>query len=183
MLLYNKRGKVRIYYRLLNNEGGDKYIYGIHQNERRKVLELNVPLALEMSNTTNTARIIRNTCVSLYNGRIKVCELQQMTHTYYPEMHSNGEMEIKEKAFGADNQSYSFVLQPTSIQKQICLFTFDIADTVEEKRKFYFDSMYLEYYNENDQLKSYKIAEITDSWEPKILECSDDWRMAGRFEH
>ncbi len=160
---WNRSGKLQLYFLLMDNEGGDRYPLGFVEKRSIGQIEFNVPISLEIVNLCNTSRIIRNVELSMYNGNRRVKRLAQIMHSEYTPVSTSGKFEKVEIEYGSENNSYSFVVQPKSIQKQILLFCDEIKMSDEERRKYFFDNLRLEYYDEKNHLKSYKIYSVENA--------------------
>ena len=150
----DKHGKMRIFYKLvyqkstgqkarIDQNGGDTY--------------LTIPLYFELQNTSNTARVIRDVCLYLYNNGKEVAKMIQIQYT--KDSKTN---EVK-NSFGGEKNSYSFVLPPLSIQKQECEFLYKVPTTKIDE--FAFDEIRCSYFDEKNRPMECVFCKAERGWD------------------
>lgn len=152
--LIDRKGKLSIFYKFIDS-AVTQHSWGILHSENNRLV-FDVPVAFELQNTSNTTRVIRNLNLELYKGDVLVSKMKQMEKGVKRTLTNvNGNYQINGDPvyYGTDNGSYSFVLNPRSIQKQKCDFSLSINE--EEKDKYDFDTIKICYYDEKDYKKSY----------------------------
>lgn len=77
--------------------------------------------------------------------------------------------------FGTEKGSYSFVLEPRSIQKQVCEYIFLVSQ--KEKDKFLFNRIVARYYDEKNKAVYYEVRSIEGDWEQKKYDIDEDWHL------
>ena len=136
----DKHGKMRIFYKLVYQKStGQKARIDLNGSETY----LTIPLYFELQNTSNTARVIRDVCLYLYNNGKEVAKMIQIQYT--KDSKTN---EIK-NSFGGEKNSYSFVLPPLSIQKQECEFLYKVS--ISRIDEFAFDEIRFSYFDEKNR--------------------------------
>lgn len=149
----DKHGKLHLFYKLvyqkstgkkarIDSQGGETY--------------LTIPLYFELQNTSNTARVIRDVCLYLYNNGNKVAKMNQIQYT-----RDSTTQEIK-NTFGGEKNSYSFVLPPLSIQKQECEFLYKVSTSKIEELPF--DEIRFSYYDEKNRIMDCLFYKAEQGW-------------------
>ena len=166
--IWNRAGRIKIYYVLKYGEtpietaGFDKADCGP---------TFVIPLLLEIQNTSNTSRVIRDVSARLYNNSVFVGEMIQINS-------SSRNNSIKN--YGGEKNSYSFVIPPRSIQRQECTFVFTVA--TGETKKNIFNEVRIRYYDEHDITHEYHLLYIEDGkcWMRGNLDTKDEWTLLGK---
>ena len=159
--IIEKQGRVKLYYKVVFFKGNGRYTWGF----RRKLPEtsFDVPLWIELQNTSNVVRIVRDFNVLLfYNGK----EIGQMI-----QINRIG-VDGKEEILGNEG-GYSFVLSPRSIRKYDLHFSIKYAQLNAS-----FNEIRLRYYDENDRQHIFPMKSIKACWEEGNLEREDGWELA-----
>lgn len=149
----DKHGKLHLFYKLvyqkssgkkarIDSQGGETY--------------LTIPLYFEFQNTSNTARIIRDVCLYLYNNGSQVAKMIQIQYT-----RDSSTNEVK-NSFGGDKNSYSFVLPPLSIQKQECEFLYKVPTSKIEELPF--DEIRFSYFDEKNRVMECLFCKAEQGW-------------------
>ena len=173
----DKKGEIKIYYKFSNVKSWFNGGWGFEKNNSN-LCALIIPICFEFQNTSNTTRVIRDVSLSLYNNSNKVCRMLQINKS--EETHYKGtNIKIDEPSFfGGPNETYSFVLPPTSIQKQKCEYIYHIGYDKREDKKF--NKIVLSYFDEKDKVHSFEIREIEGNWEPAKFKSDYEWTLATR---
>ena len=149
----DKHGKLHLFYKLvyqkssgkkarIDSQGGETY--------------LTIPLYFEFQNTSNTARVIRDVCLYLYNNGSQVAKMIQIQYT-----RDSSTNEVK-NSFGGDKNSYSFVLPPLSIQKQECEFLYKVTTSKIEELPF--DEIRFSYFDEKNRVMECLFCKAEQGW-------------------
>lgn len=150
----DKYGKMRIFYKLVYQKStGEKarlYTNG-------EYTFLTIPLYFELQNTSNTARVIRDVCLYLYNNGKQVEKMIQIQCT-----RDSDTKEIK-NSFGGEKNSYSFVLPPLSIQKQECEFCYKVPTS--KIGEFAFDEIRFAYFDEKNRVMECLFCKAEQGWD------------------
>lgn len=158
--LFDKKGRVSIYYKFISQKINQKS-WGVY-DESLSEIAIIIPAVFEFQNTTNTTRVLRDVHASIYKSNQLVAKLIQIEKTDTRNIMANINT-TTETLFGTENSSYSFVLQPRSIQKQKVEFAYKINKN--EVAKYDFDSIRISYYDEKDKKISYIAKEKISGWE------------------
>ena len=160
----DKHGKMRLFYRLVYQKSTGKKAgidSGVYETR------LIVPLYIELQNTSNTARVIRDACLYLYNNGNKVAKMVQIEYIC-----DSSTQEI-EDSFGGDKNSYSFVLPPLSIQKQECVFMYKVP--VSKVDEYAFDEIRFSYYDEKNRIMECVFCKAEQGWNGIDLQYENEY--------
>ena len=150
----DKHGKMRIFYKLVYQKStGQKARIDLNGGDTY----LTIPLYFELQNTSNTARVIRDVCLYLYNNSKEVAKMIQIQYT--KDSKTN---EVK-NSFGGEKNSYSFVLPPLSIQKQECEFLYKVPTTKIDE--FDFDEIRFSYFDEKNRSMECVFCKAERGWD------------------
>ena len=150
----DKHGKMRIFYKLVYQKStGQKARIDLNGGETH----ITIPLYFELQNTSNTARVIRDVCLYLYNNGKEVAKMIQIQYT--KDSKTN---EIKNN-FGGEKNSYSFVLPPLSIQKQECEFLYKVPTSKIDE--FAFDEIRFSYFDEKNRPMECVFCKAEQGWD------------------
>lgn len=170
--ILDKKGKLNIFYRRTYQRGSDGRGWGFDiGNDCSFVL----PIEYELQNTSNTTRVVRDVALLLYSENKLVGKMHQVGELRIET--KKGTEVTKEKLynFGSEKGSYSFVLPPRSIQRQLCEYLFVIKSS--EKDQMQFDTVVARYYDETNKPRFFKIMEVTNCWENKCYNIDEDWLL------
>lgn len=171
--LWDRAGKIKIYYVLRH---GDKMQEDAAFGTCSSGFVFVLPLSLEIQNTSNTSRVIRDLCAATYLDGKVVDELVSITSVV---TESKGQRTVQE--YGGDKQSYSFVIPPRSIQRQYC--TFMLTPDEDEKDAHKFNEVRLKYHDENDRIQELHLLYIHECWKiGKYGNDMDDWTLLGKHK-
>lgn len=159
----NRAGRIRIFYRFV---GLKDYTsgWGFYGGEEGGI-KLIIPTLYEIQNTKNTPFVMRDVNLALYMDNKFVSEMIQITDGE-KEKHNN----IR---YGVDNKSYSFVIEPHSIQKISCLYMLIINQ--DDKEKKFFNAIKMVYYNERNRRVVKNLKSINGDWNINNLGSEIKW--------
>lgn len=165
--LFDFIGKIKIYYMFVLNEISQKS-WGVYRLDPQKYI-FQLPIVFEIQNTKNSIMVIRDINVEMYKGNKFVAKMEQTIK--YKGTDVDDETQVTQ--FGAKNNSYSFILEPRSIQKINCMFMFDIEEN--ETNNYNFDTLYLTYYDEKDKKVKHLLKKYLNGWNTKNTFPDKDW--------
>lgn len=158
--LIKRQGQVRLYYKIVYSKINNRRTWGFHNGSDGLIFD--VPLWLEVQNTSNAVRVIRDLNILLFrDGK----ELSQMTQIN----------RINNDNCYGDDGSYSFVLQPRSLKKYDCNFTIKKNDMGEH---CLFDEIRLRYFDDKDKVQIFPLEAIDSCWEMGDLNREGCWKLA-----
>lgn len=149
----DKHGKLHLFYKLVYQKSSGKKARIDSQSGETY---LTIPLYFEFQNTSNTARVIRDVCLYLYNNGSQVAKMIQIQYT-----RDSSTNEVK-NSFGGDKNSYSFVLPPLSIQKQECEFLYKVTTSKIEELPF--DEIRFSYFDEKNRVMECLFCKAEQGW-------------------
>ena len=163
--LINHKGKTRVFYKIVHSLsfGGSKW--GFANADSGMVFH--IPIWLEVHNTSNTTRIMRDVNISLKHDGKEVAIMVQNTHI---DMRKNGEE--KERNMYGDDGAYSFSIEPRSIRRFRLNFLLRKPNIISDNN---FNEVYLRYYNERDKIQSFLLKKVDRCWELGEIESSEEW--------
>lgn len=170
--ILDRKGKMTIFYRRTNQRGSNGRGWGFDHSGDGRVY-FTVPMEFELQNTSNTTRVIRDVSLLLYDGINFVAKMRQLEGIHITSRTGNTITGEKDYSFGAENGSYSFVLQPRSIQRQHCEYIFAVYPSEKEAKSF--DRVYARYYDERNKPHKFKVMDISNCWDRKHFPVDDDW--------
>ena len=144
--IFDIKGRVSIYYKFISQKNNQEP-WGVYE-EPLSEIKIIIPAVFEFQNTTNTTRVLRDVHASIYKRNQLVAKLIQIEKTGTHNIMANKNT-MTDTLFGTENGSYSFVLQPRSIQKQRVMFAYKINKN--EVAKYDFDTIRISYYDEKDK--------------------------------
>lgn len=144
-VLKNK-GKVKIYTKKVYNKTNSKTwgFSGDHSD-----MTFMVPLWVEFHNTKEKIEIIRNLNLQLFVDKKRITNMVQVSH-FGP---------VNKRESYANNGSYSFILEPTSINKYVLLFRVKKSEV-----EINFEEVKLSYYDSKDKYHEIPFLKIESPW-------------------
>lgn len=164
--ILNRKGKVKIYYKFVSHRSTERS-WGVYDTYRGKLLD--VPTYFEIQNTSNSTKVLRDINIELFYKNKFVDKLAQISDTEK----RNNKQNTEPIQYGAENNSYSFCIEPRSIHKFRCCFMFKIVDSEKETKRF--DSLRISYYNERDKKKTFIAKSNLKGWDTTGTKPDIDW--------
>lgn len=161
--LFDRSGKLKIYAKIVYNLNGNE-TWGFY--ERSEGLFFCVPLWIELENTSNITRTIRDADLILFKGKTKVAEMIQINKSI------KGDREF----YFANEGSYSFILDPKSIHQYECYFK--IKYNPEKNQAF--DKIMLRYFDERDNEQFFTLATVDGDWKTKQFPITGKWQYLNK---
>lgn len=166
----DKAGKLKMYCVTVCAESALDSIGFVKSQQDFGKITFILPIKLEIQNTSNTARVIRDVSMWMYKNGAPVAEMTQIQHT----THTSGVSKEKTvNEYGGDKNMYSFVIQPRSIQREHCSFFIKAAP--DEFEKYDFDEVRLSYFDEQDRKQVFPVKKIDNAWVPRRMKGDDEW--------
>lgn len=170
--IFDRRGKLNIFYRFCYQRTGRRESWCFEDSvDGRKYFT--VPVVYEFQNTSNTTRVIRDVSLLLYKDNKFVAKMTQLDHLHTTTRKGKEVTEEKDLYFGTDKGSYSFVLEPRSIQRQECeyMHIIDPCDVDDNQ----FDTIKLRYFDERNKEKLFTIRRVDNCWKNKYYDADEEW--------
>lgn len=153
------QGKIRIYYKIVFSKVRDGRTWGFRNGSNGIIFE--VPLWVELQNTSNAVRVIRDLNILLFKDGRELTKMIQITN-------------LDEVWYGNEG-AYSFVLQPRSLNKYDLHF---IIKKNEMGNNYQFDEIRLRYFDEKNKKHIFSINKIERCWEIGDLNREGSWKLA-----
>ena len=158
----DKSGELRLYYKIVYRKNTLKTWGFIDSNEG---MLFQVPLWLEIHNTSNVTKIIRNFNLVLFKNDSPLVKMTQI----------NSQVVNKETTeWYGDKGTYSFVIEPLSIKKFDLLFVIKQKDL---KSSFEFDEVRISYFDSKDKEHISKLTQINSAWRIESLPRDHEWQL------
>ncbi|WP_207642495.1 hypothetical protein [Desulfosporosinus sp. I2] len=120
-----------------------------------------VPLWIELQNTSNAVRVIRDLNILLFRDGKELSQMMQITN--------------QDNVWYGNEGAYSFVLQPRSLNKYDLHFLIkknEMGDNCQ------FDEIRLRYFDEKDKKHTFTLDKIDRCWELGNLNREGFWTLA-----
>lgn len=163
----DQAGSLRIFYRITNDNGATVRGWGLSKTTDNRVY-LSIPLMFEFQNTSNSVRAFRDVSLLLYQDNLFVAKMGQIGHMKVTTQTNGVLTKESDYCYGGEKESYSFVLEPHSIQRKECRFLYFVN---QEKA---FNRIVARYYDEKNRPQQFLLRKIC-STEVKRLEPDEDW--------
>lgn len=158
-------GKVKLYAKVVYSKAVEGHTWGFHVSSGAvSGTFFDIPLWLEIQNTSNAVRVLRDVNLILYRKNEPVAEMTQL-NKFSSSKHG-------EEQF-ANSGAYSFVSQPRSISKYDCQF----ALKKDETDSPVFDEVRLRYFDENDKPHLYEFEKVDGNWNLGELPREGYWKL------
>ena len=157
--LFDRSGKLKIYAKVVYHRTIENRTWGFHNGSEG--MFFGVPIWIELENSSNTTRVIRDVNLVLYKGKTKVAEMVQI----------NRSGKNDNEYIYANDGSYSFMADPKSIRQYTCYFSLKQENGKDQS----FDKIVLRYFNERDNEKLLFLAAVDGDWKTKQFPRSGKW--------
>lgn len=152
-----KSGKLFIYTKIVYAKIGYHQTWGA-QNSSDGGLAFHVPLWVEILNTSNVPKVLRDFNLYLFNNGTEIEKMTQIN-------------KISEENLGIDG-SYSFVIGPRSISKIDCHFIIKQRELPEGS---VFDEIKISYYDTKNKQKIVHFKSFSDCWSTSARKKDKNW--------
>lgn len=161
--LLDRHGILRIYKKIVYSKASDGKTWGFFGEREGEYFQ--IPLWIEIQNTSNSTKVVRNFNAWLYKDKKEVCPFTQINR-------------IQDIVL-ANNGAYSFVIEPRSINKYDCHFSIKRKDIPGDS---IFDEVKLIYFDENDKriISNFIHIEKDDCWLQKTQKIDRDWALLSK---
>lgn len=166
-----KLGNMSIYTKFICLKNTGKEGWGIYDNPEGGLSFL-IPTIFEIENTSKRARIMRDVSLVLMKDNKVVAKMIQINYLQTTSKKNSEITHEEEHYYGDTNGSYSFVIEPTSIKRENCVYFYKICR--EDAEAMSFDSIALQYYDEKNVLKTYRVRAYS-GWQVKNNTVDNDW--------
>lgn len=168
----DQKGKLYIFYKFKVQKDTGGHGWGF-EKDRDGNLCLTIPVAFELQNTSNATRVIRDVSLLLYRDNQLIGKMTQINYMQNITRTNGVAIKGSEYHYGTEKGSYSFVLDPRSIQRQECHYTYKIAPS--EKADKSFNRLVVRYYDEKNKAHLFQAKDISNSWDIKLFNPDEEW--------
>ena len=141
--------------------------WGIYDNPEGGLTFL-IPTIFEIENTSKRARIMRDVTLVLMKENKVVAKMIQINYLQTTSKNNSEITHEEERYYGDTNGSYSFVIEPTSIKRENCVYLYKIS--YEDTEAMSFDTIALQYFDEKNVLKTYRVRKYA-GWRDRFKFC------------
>lgn len=161
--LMDKTGKLKIYKKIVYAKLQNGVTWGFLKGESG--LFFQIPLWIEIHNTSNSTKIVRNFNVWLYKNKKAICPMTSATQI--------------DNIVLANNGAYSFVIEPRSIKRYDCHFIIKKSDMPGD---CFFDEVKIIYFDESDKRKIVDFINIAkdECWSEQEQKIDPDWTLLSK---
>lgn len=157
--LLSKKGEIKIYYKIVYSKARVGGTWGFHKGSSGMIFD--IPIWIEILNTSNTVRVARDINILLYKDGREVAKMIQIN-------------KINDELLGNEG-SYSFVVQPRSINKYDLNFSIKKNDMGED---YEFNEIRLCYFDEKEKIHIFLLDKIERCWELGDFNRDGLWKLA-----
>ena len=157
--LLKRQGEVKIYYKIVFSKANNDKTWGFFRSENEIIFE--VPMWVELQNTSNGVRVIRDLNILLFKDGKQIFQMTQIN-------------KYDDSWYGNEG-AYSFVLQPRSLKKYDLHFAIKKS---EMNDNYKFDEIKLRYFDEKDKKHIFTLKKLKQCWEIGNLNRNDKWKLA-----
>ena len=156
--LLKNQGKIKLYYKIVFSKAREGETWGFFKNNNDFIFE--IPLWIQIQNTSNSVRVVRDLNILLYKNGRKITQMTQITN--------------KDDILYGDDGAYSFVIPPRSLKK----YDLDFLIKKKEMRPNHnFDEIKIRYFDEKDNKQIFKINKIKECWNVGNLNRDKSWKL------
>lgn len=156
-------GKVSLYLKMVHSKGAVNEPWGFYKSRQRSGLFMQVPLWLDVCNTSGIPRIVRNVNLYAYKNGSEVASFTQIQRI------GDGESKI---SLG-DNEAYTLVIPANSARRFDLDFVLHEGDIPSTEKNF--DELILTYFDEKDKIHAFHFTKIKQCWVEGALEMKREW--------
>jgi hypothetical protein len=167
--IINRQGTLKIYKKIVHSKANHEKTWGFYNGTDG--LYFQIPLWIEVVNTSNSSKIIRNINAHLFREDKEIGHMLQINKI----QNSSENREV----YLANNGSYSFVIEPRSIKRYDCHFKVNRSSL---NNNDIFDEVKIAYLNDKDKLIICSLLKIKkeECWLIKKCVKDDDWTLLSK---
>jgi len=151
-------GKVKVYSKIVYNKILSNMTWGFRVNEQSGKMFFDIPVWIEILNTTDKTQVIRDFHMLLCQDGKALKKMTQINRVNEEVISNNG--------------AYSFVLPPRSIQKFECYFSIERTELHGNEK---FDEVKASYFNCKDKQCFFHFKDVDNCWEISSNKIDGDW--------
>ena len=156
-------GNVSLYAKIVYSKGKDNLPWGFYRSKNKTGLFMQVPIWLDVCNTSGVSRILRNVNLYAYAGKKEIAPFTQIQRV--------GEGE--EKILLGDNESYTLVVSANCARRFNLNFVLHEEDLPKDKKIF--DEIVLTYFDEKNNIHAFHFVKLSDCCVEGQLKIEKHW--------
>ena len=153
----NQSGKLTVFIKATISRSQINNGPGFYEGDSNMETVLEIPLLVDVCNTSGEPKIVRNINLVAFNNKVEVAELHQVQWITVN----------NEKIVMGDNESYTFVVPEKSARRLDMEFVLSSKDLSGYKT---FDEIVLRYYDEKNRLNAYHFFHLENCWKSGRLD-------------
>ena len=158
-----ENGKITLFVKPVFSHSDVKRWSGFYRSESKPGMLLQIPVWLDVCNTSGIPRIVRNVNMYAYKAKKEIAPLVQIQRI------DNG----KKTILLGDNESYTLVI-PANSSKRFNLEFVLLEHDVESDQKD-FDELILSYFDEHNRIHAFHFLKIDSCWVEGELSLEKKW--------
>ena len=156
-------GKVTLFVKLVFSHSNIKNWSGFYRSQTKSGLFLQIPVWLDVCNTSGIPRIVRNVNLYAYKGKKEIAPLTQIQRI------GDGEKEI----LLGDHESYTLVVPANSARRFNLEFMLHEQDIMSDQKDF--DELILSYFDEHNTIHAFHFSKVDSCWVEGQLSLTKEW--------
>lgn len=165
----DRRGKLIIFCKRTNAQNNP---WGF-KDDGSGLVCLFIPLDVEIMNTSNVNRLIRDFSLSAWRNGTRVFKAKQLDRMTNTTKTKDDFFETSEKQFGSKNSSYSFIAEARSVHREKYAFAFATGNS--NVAQYQFDEIRIEYSDEKGKIWQLTLAKYAGNWEVRDEKPDEEW--------
>lgn len=156
-------GKVTLFVKPVFSHSDIKNWSGFYRSQTKNGLFLQIPVWLDVCNTSGIPRIVRNINLYAYKGKKEIAPLTQIQRI------GDGEKAI----LLGDHESYTLVVPANSARRFNLEFMLHEQDIMSDQKDF--DELILSYFDEHNTIHAFHFSKVDSCWVESQLSLTKEW--------
>jgi len=163
-----ENGTVSLHTKIVHTKGNSNKTWGYYRSQEKQGLYMQIPLWLDVCNTTGISRILRNVNLYAYSKKQEIASFNQIQRI------GDGE----NATLLGDDESYTLVIPANSARRFNLEFILHEQDIPQEHRQF--DELVFTYFDEKNNIKAFKLIAVENCWVEGSLPRDNKWISLNR---
>jgi len=159
--IIDRLGKVKIYTKIVYSKLPPNKTWGAFSGQDG--IAFQVPLWIEIINTANAAKVIRDFSLMLYKNGEKIAKMTQINKITLGQ---------DEEIMVANEGAYSFVIEPRSVKRYDLHFIIKKSEVSND-----FDELKVSFYDLKDKQRLVLLKKVDNCWQMNSRPIDKDWRL------
>lgn len=156
-------GKITLFVKPVFSHSDIKNWSGFYRSQTESGLSLQIPVWLDVCNTSGISRIVRNINLYAYKGKKEIAPLTQI------QRFGDGEKAIPL----GDHESYTLVVPANSAKRFNLEFMLHEQDIMPDQKDF--DELILSYFDEHNKIHAFHFSKVDSCWVEGQLSLTKEW--------